>query len=45
MNVQKSFVFYFLYLLWEAGMDQIFVGDFNVLKTLFNHPDVQNRGQ
>jgi hypothetical protein len=27
------------------GLEQVFVGDFDTLKFLYNHPDVQNRGQ
>jgi hypothetical protein len=27
------------------GLDQVFVGDFDTLKFLYNHPDIQNRGQ
>ena len=27
------------------GVNQIYIGDFDTVKFLFNHPDVQNRGQ
>ena len=27
------------------GLDQIFIGDFDTLKFLFSHPDIQNRGK
>jgi hypothetical protein len=27
------------------GLDQIVIGDFDTIKYLYNHPDVQNRGQ
>ena len=27
------------------GLDQLFIGDLETLKYLYNQPDIQNRGQ